>query len=283
MPQFAPQELFNLCWAFAAQRWTPSGLSAAAALEFESRSSEFNHLEVAGMLWALGRTLRPASTGDAAGVAATLRAADREVPARAAFMEASQLCMAIFGLGRLSQGLPSSASPAVSALSSALENMLLARGHAVPMASLASAVEGFAWGGWGMPDSLAGAIAERIVAGTPTIQPWELCPLAYYLTQLGMKGSAQDLLARAPAPAHIKPRGAVLLLGAMHECEVYPEAMFGPVAHCLSRMSPAYRLEKHLADVLQATFAELPPEQMRRIQSQQQTKRRQARKPSPNR
>jgi len=248
-----------------------------AAAELEARSSEFGPLELSGMLWALGRLLLPAGGGGgddinitacaAEAILSTLRVANREVPVRASAMEASQIGMALFGLGRLvastSSSTPVTIQEAVQALDHALRNHLADRNkNAVSNASLASVVEGFAWVRYSLSPELKVALSTRIAAAMTPLHVWEFCPLAYYLTQIGMEGSSRNLLESSTPPLdkELRPRGAVLLLAAMRECNRYPKSVFVPVAACLSSMSAGYRLEPHLGQLLQNTKRDLPPE-----------------------
>ena len=247
---YSPQEIFNIFWSFASLKYRPMDIVEEAIRELSIRGSEFKGLEFSGMVWSLSRILEHSDSIDEGSVDRyllndLLDTAHRELPKHVQSLEASQLAMATFGLGKIASlhGEVAIETSLIDAIFSRV--LMLLQRNSISVASLNSILEGVHLFHKPFPQKVNQEIQTRLSNGLLTgTSLWELCDLGFYLSQAYMPDRAASVLIHIERneikQGKLTPRGAVMLFCTMDECKIYPERIVSKAALTLTKLSPKY-------------------------------------------
>lgn len=254
MRLYSPQELFNVCWGFATMEFPSQGVAAETLGELRARGSEFGGLELSGISWALSRMLKRSDDPSIAeGCSMVIQ---KQLTKHVGELEPSQVAMAIAGIGRLvslsgTAGVPKivdaelitemvvsfsaafggTSQPTISSVNTLLEGLALCRKSSASLAAHRTLDAALRDG-----DNLSRCLSRA--------QFWEVCDLCYYMSRNDMPLAKRVLvdINATVATERVTPRGAIMLLDAMHRCSVYPPMIVDKTTNKLSALSPNYRL-----------------------------------------
>ena len=197
-------------------------------------------------------------------------------------MEASQVAMTVWGLGRLTRAFESypdsltQKRPNASTLE-ALRKALTRVAPELSVSSLVATAEGLARLGI-VEDKISAeesevvllesswsgvleALGNRAIKVNGSLRPWEFSSLAFFLSQVGEIAATRELFEKQVEVWNegfkLSPKGSILLLGAMARSRTWPWPLFVAARSQLVRLSSSYSLESWYLEVLHDALEEL--------------------------
>lgn len=265
---YSPQEIFNICWSYATLGATASPIVPEIVLELEIRGTEFEGLELSGLTWSLSRLFRLQRMQDGSYDLDDLpkrivHVVEKELPKHMASLEASQVAMAVVGLGRLSEmDKTINISPSLIdfSLDTFHKNII---DDNFSISSLNTVLEGLQILGRQLPPSLHDALRSNITVSTLSrTRIWETCDLCYNACECNVMDVSLEILAfideQIADNQRITPRASIMLLHTMCQLDTYPTTTVFQTTSKLASLSPNYNLTEKWLSVLAQTREKLP-------------------------
>lgn len=265
---YSPQELFNICWSYATLGANASPIVSEVVLELEIRGTEFEGLELSGLTWSLSRLLHVQHLQDRhynidALPKRIVQVVEKELPKHMTGLEASQVAMALVGLGRLAE-MDETINVNPSLIDISLDTFYknILDGN-FSISSVNTVLEGLQILGTQLPPALHAALQSNLTV--PLLSHtgiWEICDLCYNTCQCNVMDVSLDILTfideQIADNQRITPRASIMLLHTMCQLNSYPTTTVFQATSKLVSLSPNYNLSDKWLAVLAQTRKKLP-------------------------